>query len=184
MVVTDRDRRAIDFITRMHCVSTKTIHELFYPSLRVAQNRLKLMTENRLIKRDRDHFTSQFYYYAESKPKQVYHNLLLTEFYKELSKIATIEIFKKEYTIEDIRPDALVVYTIHGKSYIAFIEVELSNIPNIVKYERLYKSGNYKQYFNNIYPLIYYITDKNIPDTKLKVVKINEDMSNFKEVLQ
>lgn len=179
MVVTGRDRKAIDFITKMNCVSTKTIHELFYPSLRVTQNRLKLLTENKILKRDRDHFTSQYYYYPDVKPKQVYHNLLLTDFYKELNKRATIEVFIKEYSIEDIRPDGLVIYTKDNKSYIAFVEVELSNTPDIGKYEKLYKSDKYKTYFKGVFPLIYYITNKAIPETNLKVIQVNEDFSNL-----
>lgn len=180
MIITQRDRKVIEFIEAMNCVSTKTIYELFYPSLRVAQNRLKLMTENKIVKRDRDHLTSQYYYYINNKPKQVHHNLLLANFYKELSKKATIEVFKKEFVIEDIRPDALVIYTVNGKSYIAFVEIELSNQPDIPKYEALFKSGKYKEYFKGVFPLIYYVTDKTIPDTKLKVIKISEDMNDFK----
>lgn len=179
MIVTGRDRKAIDFVTKMNCVSTKTIHELFYPSLRVTQNRLRLLTDNKILKRDRDHFTSQYYYYPDVKPKQVYHNLLLTDFYKELSKIATIEIFIKEYHIEEIRPDGLVVYTMYNKSYVAFIEVELSNTPDIEKYEKLYKSGEYISYFKGVFPLIFYITNKDIPKNNLKVIQVNEDIDNL-----
>jgi len=180
MIITGRDRKVIDFVTKMNCVSTKTLHELFYPSLRVAQNRLKLLTENKILKRDRDHFTSQYYYYPGVKPKQVYHNLLLTDFYKELSKWATIEVFIKEYSIEEIRSDGLVIYTKDNKSYVAFIEVELSNSPDVAKYENLYRSGKYKTYFKGVFPLIYYITDKEVAKTILKVIRISEDMKDFR----
>lgn len=183
MIVTNRDREVIDFVTKMNCASTKTIAELFYPSLRVAQNRLKLMAENKVLKRDRDHFTNQYYYYIDNKPKQIYHNLLLTDFYKELSKVAEIVAFKKEFIIEDIRPDALVVYTIDGKSYIACVEIELSNTPDIAKYETLDKSGEYKKYFNGVFPLIIYVTNKKIPGTKLDVIQINEDIKNLRGIL-
>ena len=184
MIITDRDRKVIEFIEKFNCVSTNTIYELFYPSLRVTQNRLKLMTDNKIIKRDRSHFTSQYYYYTDAKPKQVYHQILLAELYKELNKIVTIEAFIKEYCIEDIRADALVVYSRNNKNYIAFVEVELSNTPDIQKYERLYKSGRYKSYFNGVFPLIYYVTDKTIPKTNLEVIKINEEMKNLGEVLK
>ena len=73
----------------------------------------------------------------------------------------------------------MVIYTKDNKSYIAFIEVELSNSPDVGKYERLYRSGKYKSYFKGVFPMIYYITDKAIPKTNLKVIRIGEDMSNL-----
>lgn len=183
MIVTDRDRKVIDFISNMNCVNTNIIYELFYPSLRVAQNRLKLMYDNKILKRDRDHFTNQFYYYIDNKPKQVNHNLILAKFYNKLSKTAKIVTFKKEYSIGDVRSDALVIYSRGNKSYIAFIEVELSNTPDIWKYEKLYKSGEYKKHFNEVFPLIMYITNKNIPKTNLKIVKINEDIEDIRGII-
>lgn len=183
MIVTNRDRKVIDFINEMNCVSTRTIYELFYPSLRVTQNRLKLMADNKVVKRDRDNITNQYYYYMDIKPKQIHHNILLSNFYNELRKIAKIEAFKKEFTIADIRPDGLAVYTINKQSYIACIEVELSNKPDVEKYEKLYSSGKYKSYFGGVFPLIIFITDKMMPDTKLKVVSVNESIENLRGII-
>lgn len=178
MRVTKRDKEVIEFIQDNKAATTETIKELFYPSLRVAQNRLKLMYDNKLLQRDRDYYTSQYYYYIK-KPVQARHCLLLTDFYRHLSSMAQIEIFEKEFTIENIRPDALVAYRYANRNYIAFVEIELSNTPNIEKYEKLYKSGKYKDYFP-VFPLIYYVTDKKIPDTKLKVIQISDDMNDFR----
>lgn len=179
MVVTERDKKVIGFIEEFKVATTDTIHELFYPSLKVAQRRLRLLTENNLLKRDRDHFTAQYYYYI-NKSRQLRHSLLLTDFYRELNKRVKIKLFRKEFPIEDIRPDGLVIYEVEDKNYIACVEVELSNTPDIGKYERLYKGEAYKKYFNGVFPLIYYVTNKDIPTTTLKVIKISEDMSNFK----
>lgn len=180
MIVTDRDRKVIDFIGEMNCVNTSVIYELFYPSLRVAQNRLKLMYDNKILKRDRNHFTNQFYYYIDNKPKQISHNLILAKFYNKLSKRSKIVRFKKEYSVGDIRSDALTIYSRGSKSYIAFVEVELSNKPDILKYERLYKSGEYKKYFNGVFPLIIYVTNKNIPETDLQVIVVDEKVENLR----
>ncbi len=178
MVVTERDRKVITFIDEFKVATTDTIHELFYPSLKIAQRRLRLLTENNLLKRDRDHFTAQYYYYT-NKPRQLRHCLLLTDFYRELNKRVKIKLFRKEFPIEDIRPDGFVVYEVNGQNYIACVEIELSNIPDIGKYERLYKGESYKKYFNGVFPLIYYVTNKDIPGTTLKIIQVNEDISNF-----
>ena len=184
MIVTERDRKVIDFINKFNTATTKTIQELFYPSLRVAQNRLKLMTDNKILKRDRDHFTSQFHYYTDTKPRQVYHNLLLADFYKELNKVAGIKVFRKEFEIGNLRSDGLVGYRLNNTNYIAFVEVELSNKPDVKKYEDLYRSNIYKKHFGGVFPLIIYVTNKDIPDTKLKVVQIKEDMKDLKFLLK
>lgn len=182
MIVTDRDKRVLDFISKFRVATTDTIQELFYPSLRVTQNRLKLMYENKLLKRERDHFTSQYIYYLR-KPKQLRHSLLLTDFYREMHKLTKIELFEKEFEIENIRADGLIAYKYKNKGYIAFVEVQIANKGlDIVKYEKLYKSKNYKKYFP-VFPLVYAITNKKIPDTELKIIRVNEDMSNLKEIL-
>jgi len=108
--------------------------------------------------------------------------LLLTDFYRELHKIATIKVFEKEFTISNIRPDALVGYRYKNTNYIAFVEIELSNKPNIKKYEKLKASGEYKKYLP-VFPLIIFITYRSIPRTDLTVIKIDEDLKNIKEVL-
>ncbi|NLY46814.1 MAG: hypothetical protein GX053_12635 [Tissierella sp.] len=181
MRITERDRKVLDFIENFKIATTDTIQELFYPSLKVAQRRLKLLHDNKYIKRDREHFTSQFYYYIR-KPKQLKHSLLLTDFYRELNKTSSIELFKNEFIIEDLRSDGFVAYELKGKKDIAFVEVEISNKGfDIEKYERLYKSMKWRKLFPK-FPTIIAITDKPLPSTRLKVIQVNEDMSNLKEV--
>lgn len=183
MIVTYRDKKALDFLEKFKAARTNTIQELFYPSLRVAQHRLKLLYENKLLRRERDYFTSQYIYYIK-KPKQLRHDLLLTDFYCEMNKIVDIELFEKEVTIDDIRPDGLIAYRHKKKGFIACIEVQIANEPlDVEKYEKLYRSGRYKKYFP-VFPLIYVISNKNIPKTELKVIKVYEDISNLREILK
>lgn len=182
MIVTARDRKVIDFISEFNVATTSIIQELFYPSIRVAQNRLKLMYDNKILKRDREHISNQYYYYINRKPKQIYHNILLVKFYKELKKLVEVKIFDKEFEVGKLRSDGFVGYRINNKNYIAFIEVELSNRPDVKKYEKLYRSREYKNVFNGVFPLIIYITNKNIPNTNLKVIKVNEGMNNLKDI--
>ena len=97
-----------------------------------------------------------------------------------MNKIVDIELFEKEVTIDDIRPDGLIAYRHKKKGFIACIEVQIANEPlDVEKYEKLYRSGRYKKYFP-VFPLVYVISDRNIPDTNLKIIRINEDMSNLR----
>lgn len=181
MRMTENDRKVLQFLDKYKAARTNTLYELFYPSLRTAQYNLKKLYDNRKLKRDRDDFTSQYYYYF-NKPRQLRHSLLLTDFYRELHKIATIKVFEKEFTIGDIRADALVGYRYNNANYIAFVEVELSNRPDVKKYEKLKASGEYRKYLTT-FPLIFFITDRPIPKTDLTIIRINEDITNLKGVL-
>ncbi len=181
-MITKRDQRVIEYIEKFKVATTDTIAELFYPSIKVAQRRLREIAESKLLKRDRDHFTAQYYYYTK-KNNQLRHSLLLTDFYRELNKIATIEHFDNEFVIGELRADGLVVYKINGTAYVAFVEVQIANTPvDIAKYEKLHKSTTYKNFFP-VFPLIIAITNKKIPSTNLKVIQVNEDIENLRGLL-
>lgn len=179
MRISNNDKKTLEFIQKFNVATTNTIYDLFYPSLRMAQYRLKALYDNKILKRDRDHFTSQYCYYYK-KPKQLRHDLLLTEFYRVMNKLAQIEFFEKEFPLDDVRPDGLMAYRHKNKSYIAFVEVQIANTAlDVKKYEKLYQSERYKKYFPT-FPLVYAITNQTIPRTGLKIIQVREDMSNLK----
>lgn len=184
MIVTDRDKLVLEFINKFKFATTDTIAELFYPNLVIARRRLKLLYDNKLLKRDRDHFTAQYYYY-NTKSKQMKHQLLLTDFYRELNKIAEIVFFENEFKCENVIADALAVYKLNEIAYVAFIEVEISNKGiDLDKYEKLFRSNKYEKYFNGVFPLIIAITNKTIPKTSLKIIEVNEDIENLRGKLK
>lgn len=181
MILTERDKRVLDFISEFKIATTDTIQEIFYPSLFVAQRRLKKMYDYQLLNRDRSYVSSQYMYYI-NKPRQIRHSLILSNFYKELNKLVDIKYFEREFTLNNIRSDGFVAYRYNNKNYIACVEVQISNLPlDVKKYEQLYYNGKYKEYFP-VFPLIIAITNKNIPKTKLKIIQIKEDLSNLKRL--
>lgn len=182
MILTERDKNVLDFIGKFKIATTGTIQEIFYPSLFVAQRRLKKMYDHQLLNRDRSYVSSQYMYYI-NKPRQVRHSLILSNSYKELNKLVDIKYFEREFTLNNVRSDGFVAYRYNNKNYIACIEVQISNLPlDVKKYERLYYSNKYKELFP-VFPLIIAITNKNIPETKLEIIQIKEDLSNLKEAL-
>lgn len=182
-MITNRDKKVIEFVDKYKIATTDTIAELFYPNIKVARRRLKAIYDSKLLKRERDHFTAQYNYYTK-KPKQLRHSLLLTEFYRELNKISEIQYFENEYVCDDVRADGIVAFVYRGKGYVGFIEVEISNNGlDVEKYERLYKNGKYINYYPldvlKAFPLIFAVTNKPIPKTNLKIIEISGDMSNM-----
>jgi len=184
-MITPRDKKAIEFIEKFKIASTSTLQTLFYVSERVAQRRLTLLTEHKELKRTREHISKEYLYYIK-KPKQLKHMLLLTDFYREVVK-AGIEViaFENEVTIfEGLRPDGFITYSYNGNTFIAFIEVHISNNKlDLDKYKRLLKTGAYKKVLP-IFPKLIVITNKNIPESKdFKILQISEEMGNINNLI-
>lgn len=169
-MITDRDRKVLDFLNKFHVARTSTIEQLFYPSGRVARRRLAELYEHGEVKRERDGPGAEYIWYYK-RPKQFLHNLLLTDFYRDLTRKYNVTNFVKEPSICDIRPDALIRY--NGKT--AFVEVEASHKSlDVDKYERLLKTGTYKKYFDVLPPVIL-ISERRPPkSTAIEVIKASD----------
>ena len=178
-MITYRDNDVIKFIQDFKAATTDTIAELFYPSLRVAQRRLRTLAEHGELKREREHFTMQYYYYTK-KPKQLRHRLIITNFYRELSKIAEIVRFDTEVHFGDIRADGMIAYKYKNKAYIALLEAEISNKGvDMGKYENFQNTGKYKAFFP-VFPQLIFITDRKIKKTDLEYIKVDEACRGIK----
>lgn len=172
-----RDLQAVEFLEEYKVASTSTLCEVFYPSLRVCQRRLKALHDGGYINHCQVDIRSEQIHYTK-KPKFIKHPLLVTEFYRELHKAADIAHFKIEVSLGDIRPDAIFGYTIIGKNYIGLLEVELSHKGlDLDKYEKFYNSGDYKKYFP-VMPSIFVVTDRQIKPTTLPLKQIYTNMAN------
>lgn len=178
-MLTERDNKVLDFVEEFKAVKTSTIQELFYPSLQVAQRRLRDIIKNSDLKRERYTIDSEYVYYFK-KSTQQRHDLILTDFYRELHKRSDIIRFDKEFTkIQRIRPDAFVVYKHQGKNYIAFIEIEISNKGlDTEKYKRMYLEKSYKNILPN-FPQIIAVTNRNFQKQEFKIHKLSTNLDNI-----
>ncbi|PAB60984.1 hypothetical protein [Anaeromicrobium sediminis] len=182
-MITNRDIEVINFIEKFKCAKTSTIAKLFYPSLLVAQKRLKKLYEYKELQRYRHNIANEYVYYIK-RPKQMKHRLLLTDFYAELSQIVEIKAFENEVILGNIRPDGLVGYVVNNKKYIACVEVQISNQKlNIDKYKKFYNTEEYKKYFPTI-PLIVAVTNKRIEEVnEFKIIQVREDLKEIERVV-
>jgi hypothetical protein len=179
-MITKRDKQMLEYLLNYKCAHTSTL-AMFYPSLQITRRRLKTLYESHEIGRVRDNINAEYVYYL-TKPKQLRHSVLLTDFLREFSRVATIESCKTEVTVGNVRSDALIGYKRKDKRYLAFVEVQISNTAlDVQKYEKLYYSKEWEKKRFPQFPVIIAITDKKIPDTSLKIIRINEDLSNLKE---
>ena len=181
MMLTRRDLDIIYFLEDYKVASTQTLKELFFPSLSACQKRLKILYDNKRVQRVRPYLNHDYEYFIK-KPKRYTHCLLATEFYRELSKQSKVDTFLVDKELGNIRPDAIFGYEINGKKYIGLLEVEISNNGfNYEKYEKFYSSGDYKKFFP-VMPTVYmiYRNGKQPQDTKVKYIRLNINLDNFK----
>ncbi|WP_193774795.1 hypothetical protein [Vallitalea guaymasensis] len=174
----------IEFIEEFRVANTSTICELFYPSLRVAQIRLKKMTELQELKRHRYYYTNEYIYYKK-RNNQLRHDLILTNFYRELNRISKVIRFDKEFDkIKGIRPDGFIVYSVNGLNYIAFVEVEISKKGlDLEKYKRLYLGCEYKEHLP-VFPLIIIITNNKIKEKiPFGIISLKTDLSDIAKII-
>jgi len=153
--MTRRDYEVIEFIRDYKIASTDTIQQLFFPSLRVCQNRLKILTEKGHLKRTRDSLNNQYVYYIK-KPPLFRHSLLVTDFYREMAKICKVEKFKLEPNLEKFRADAAIGYVYNGKNHTILLEVEISH--KGFDYKK-YEGFNYSKFFP-VKPKVIVVGDK------------------------
>lgn len=186
-MLTKKDFDIIDYLTKFKCASTSTIKEVFgYNTDRAVQRRLKILVEDyKEIKRDRENFTLEFTYYIK-KPAQLRHSLLLTDFHRELHKIANIHKFDNEVTIDHLRADGLIVWEVNEKKYLGLIEVQISNNKfNVGKYYKMLEDRLHDKYFGGTFPYIIAVTNQKIPYVEeFNIIQIRTDMSDIDKLLK
>lgn len=170
-MITGRDESAIRYIQQYRVARTSTLTELFYPSYSVGVRRLREIAKTGEIQRERNTWDAEYIYFVK-RPKQLRHAILLTDFYRELSKQADIFKFIVEPKLDGIRPDAAVGFTHRGVDRVALVEVELSNKGFDVE---KYKRWNWKEYFDNR-PELIIISDGKIPPTGYGMIKMKTDL--------
>lgn len=179
----ERDKAIIDYLTEYGCARTETLKELFFKNEHIGTCRIRLSKLHRYtaINRHRD-FLFQEYIYYTTKPKQIEHRLILTDFHRELIKLgADVVKLENEFTFFDgIRPDGFLACRYRGKELVAFVECERQK-PDTDKYEKFYISERWKVF--RFCPKLIWITNKKVTPVKgMDLIIIKEDLSNIREV--
>ena len=180
IVLTDRDNKIIEFLQDFKCATTSTIADIFFPSLRTAQRRLKYLSEHGYIKSYQEHIILEKIYYIKKKPSQLKHSLILSSFIAEIKK-ANIEILKYrvQFKLGNTIPDCLLVLRYNNRNYIYLVECENTKQFNLKKYEDLYYSRAYKDILPT-FPSIIVISNRPVKKSdKFDVIDVRLDFSNI-----
>lgn len=173
MLLTERDKKVIEFISNCPSQSSIIADTFFNSSLICCQRRLKLLAENRLIRRYRDYIGQHFIYYVGKKPYQVDHCLQASMYYSNLllqgKNVIKFSINKP--IGNNLITDAIIGIEEKGNVHVFLLEVEISknSIKNKIKaYEEFYHSGEVKEVFG-CSPKIIFITGKAVRTNNLPV---------------
>ncbi|HBF6599513.1 TPA: hypothetical protein KOT48_003679 [Clostridioides difficile] len=184
--ITERDENIIKFLKDFKVADTNTISKIFFNGkIRVTQNRLKKLKDNKFINSDKTYYSYQNIFYVKKKPSQIRHSLLLSQFIGELyAQNLDIEKYKVSLKICDIIVDCFIVIKVDDYYKMFFIEVENTKNFDLEKYLRLKEQGEFKSKFP-VMPVIVVITDKKIKvDDSLNIIKIKIDFSDINKLIE
>ena len=184
IVITERDKQIIDFLSEYKCATTSTLAIIFFNgSKRPTTRRLKLLREHGLINSAQEFVCLEQIHYINKKPKQIKHTIIETNFISKLyeNKIEILKL-KKEFKIGNVRCDLLLVTKINNNALIYFIEVCNTKPFDTNKYIRLKDSNYWKEYFP-VFPSIIVISDKPVNNSKyLNIISLNLSLDNFNKI--
>lgn len=175
-MLTSRDLAVVEMLDYYKIASTSTLTQIIYGSRRVCQRRMKALVDEGKVKRYRACLNSEYLYYTKM-PKQFKHATLVTEFMRHFDCTHKIDKFLIEPDFITMRPDAFFSYKENGKTYIGFLEVEISHKGfDFAKYERFASEQTYRQKDIPFMPPVFIVGNvKNIPNSD-KVTYIKYDL--------
>lgn len=182
--LTNRDKEIISFVKEFKAVNTSTIANLYWKDCKqkliLAERRLKLLVENKKLRRDRDSILDSYYYYVGTKVPHFKHSCLIAEAYAQLKLNYDVLNYKREVQLycrnENLKADLVVILKKDGKPIPLIIECDISR-PYAYKYDS-YISDNYWSSKFGVKPTIISIS-KWQPKSNIPIEYIN--VETFKE---
>lgn len=182
------DLEVLDYLSEFKVAKTDALTRLFYKNKKYAQRRLLGLYKEKEVDRTRDHISQQYRYWIKgSKPQQMKHSLLLTDFHAKLSELVEVTTMKPAFKIYNLIPDGFVVYKYRNMYYSNFIEVQLSpsRKTDTEKYKHLLHSNVWRKQFNGVFPRVIFISNRKIEKpSEYKLIQIKEDLSDIEKIFK
>lgn len=196
MILTDRDKDILRFIEYYKSSTIDQIAKIFYTNnkerYQMARKRLKLLYENKFIKRYRENNRSNCIYYINKRLST--DSLKLLDVYAELvNEGIEIKYFKREFIVStrenNYRIDALIECNYNNKFYPLFVEVDYYHCSGLKRFEAIFKTGfmqsKYKEYGNDIFPTVVIIRPtlpiKQVKSDLFNITYLDFSLKDFKD---
>lgn len=149
-MLTDRDIQILRFVNEYGGITINQAYKLFWRDAAygqdMARKRLKHLADTGALKfTELKQSTSNERVYYITRPYST-HALYLLDFYSNLIFYgAEILDFRKEIVYSKMRSDCLIKFGYKGGTYIAFVEVVITNQVNYGNYENLKETGQLQE---------------------------------------
>jgi hypothetical protein len=196
-LLTERDREIISFIDKIGYATIQNIASMYFSenkfSYDLARKRLKKIKEfEGYIKSFQNSETNETIYvpYNSNKKKVSIHDVMVLNYACKLKVIGcTLYNIELEPTFCNIKPDALVQYTINGYKYHQLVEMQIRH--NLIDLDRYNKQGVMESILsktNNTLPTLIIIQDTKINyadnnPTPMDIVQMDTTMWDIGKVL-
>lgn len=184
MKITERDIKILEFLKEVNVADTETLSILFFNgSIRRCNQRLKILKDHKKIKCFRDNILSPNIYYIGRKPANWKHKIVFSQLLGVL-QLNNIKILKYRtpFICGSVIADGFIAISIDGVNKIYFVEVERTKNLDTDKYETLYYSRKWKEFFP-VMPSILCVSDKKASKSNVLDIKnINLNFDNFEVI--
>lgn len=196
-MITDRDRKIIDFIESIGFTSIKNIADMFFVDCKygydLARKRLKKIYDcGRYIKKFNNSETNETIYVPiNSKLKNVsLHSMRVLEYICKL-KCLNCDILEVEIepVFDSIKPDAYICFKFNGYIYFQLLEVQLRHdYVNIKKFKKQDTIDAILERTNNVIPKIIIVQDTRKDynennDTDFEILQLDLTMKDIAKVI-
>jgi hypothetical protein len=184
------ENRLFDLIDTFGAATTSQVQKLIYPEMepkaarRYAQDRLKMLVENKHLKRYRSDLNSEYIYFMKKTPF-IHHQVLLVNVYLAFLRMnGDLIEFTPEVVMGDIRPDAKVEYDDGENTHFVLVEIHRNNAFNQEKYEQFFVTKAWKQHFE-AFPKILIVSDRRVKlqPSKVPFYIVRSDLKGIERVV-
>ena len=189
----ERVENILELIDRFKVCDITHIARLYYSGIKSSMpkshEKLTALVEESTLKRKRNNLNSRYYYWIGKEPAQVQHKLILLELYVRLCERfgeKNVECIPEYARLSGIRPDAFLAVQNNKRTYLFFVEVQISNNPfDFEKYSRAYYTNKVEKVFpEGVFPTILAVSDKPLKNEcrQLNFVQISTEMKGIERV--
>lgn len=197
MIITDRDRKIINYIEKVRYATTKNIAELFFNNgsknyYILAINRLKKLVSYGKIKSKpasiNKHGRPMTIYFIDGyiDKSNLKHALALANLSAELEKndVNILSVEPEKYLSKKVRADAIYKVNYNGKNRLFVVEFDITKKFTITKYEYLYKSGEWKDCFKKFPRIVSISNEKPKKSDIVNVIYVKSNLEDIKNLLK
>lgn len=190
-----RDNEILNFIEMYGGTNIKTIANIYYDNSNngyiLASRRLKLLYDNKFLKRNRKSINDEFIYYRGNNPISL-HKAKLLEVYSRIYRLGKINKFTINMDLPCRREiDGFIELEIEDTEYIntypIIIEIDNTHNTSIKKINDIYNCGYFQKQYG-IFPIIVRVKrneyDKKLYHNDINIYNLEWDLKGINDIIE